>query len=104
MVAVIRESNLHGSVELIGLMLLKYIQPQVAIELSLYGQEIPDRKLCIVSSRMEDRANLEEEFRQNKFELISTSLARQGIFKDTQMKVKVQGPFDSSAWNHQRLR
>ena len=100
----IREFDVHGGVDKLGANILKYSQPQISIRFSLYGQEMPDKRLCVAASRIEDQANVEEEFRLSKFELISTSLARQGVFKDTQMKVDVPGPFDPSAWDRVRLR
>ena len=100
----IREFDRHEGVDRLGANLLKYSQPQISIRFSLYGKEMPDRRLCVASSRIEDQTNVEEELRLSKFKLISTSLAKQGVFKDTQVKVDVPGPFDSSAWDHLRLR
>lgn len=103
-IALIRKFDVYGRVNMLGADLLKYIQPQLAIRLYLYGMEFLDGRLCVVSSRVEDRASVEEEFKMSRFELMSTDMARQGVFEDTQMKVDIPGPFDSSVWDRLRLR
>ena len=100
----IREAEVRGGLDMLGTDLLKYIQPQFSIRFYLYGPEVLDGRLCVASSRVEDRVNVEEEFRLTRFELISGSLARQGVFKNTHMKVDVEGPFHSRAGHHLRLR